>query len=58
LLFGVLQERNIPNSLLTPITKIYENNKIKIKLYAIFIQLMKVNKDFYEAAPPRRPYLM
>lgn len=46
LLFGILQERNNPNSLLTAITKIYENNEIKIKLYGILIQLMKINKDF------------
>jgi len=57
LLFGILQERNNPNSLLTAITKIYENNEIKIKLYGILIQLMKLIKTFVKTTPIRRPYL-
>ena len=32
LLFSILQERNILNLLLTAVIKIYEDNKMKIKL--------------------------
>jgi hypothetical protein len=43
LLFGILKERNIINSLFTAIMKVYENNgiKIRIDLYAILIQFFR-----------------
>ena len=43
LLFSILQERYIPNPLLTAIIKIYENIEIKIKLDVTLTQPIKIN---------------
>jgi hypothetical protein len=44
MLFGIVQERNIPHPFLTAIIKIHANNKIKIKLDTTLTQPIKVNK--------------
>jgi hypothetical protein len=46
LLFGIVQDRNIPDQLLTAVIKIYENNEINMKLDATLTQPVKINKGF------------
>jgi hypothetical protein len=41
----ILQQRNFPKQLHKAITKIYENNEMKIKLHATLTQPTKINID-------------
>jgi hypothetical protein len=51
LLFSILQERYIPNPLLTAIIKIYENIEIKIKLDVTLTQPIKINTGVQQGCP-------
>ena len=51
LLFNILQNKDIPNPLFAAIKRMYENNKIKVKLNTKLTQSISINKGVRQGCP-------